>query len=304
MLTEQTLIGKIDKVEIAIELLKRYERVALSYDDEGYYVCYSGGKDSLAIAILCIKAGVKFALHCNHTTADTPELVYHIKFMQKWFKEKFGVDVYIHYPKESIWELIPRKLMPPTRQARYCCDVLKEHGGLGRVCVTGVRWAESSKRKKNRSLIELNSYSNKKNKIRLNNDNDDARRQVEHCVMKGKHILNVIVNWLDEDVWELINNFEAPYCKLYDEGWERLGCVGCPASSNQEKELEAYPKYKENYLRAFRRMTQERRKKGRDFWINESDAEEIMEWWIHGTLKSKQVEGQLAMELENLEYDE
>lgn len=305
MLIENTLLGKIDKVQIAIELLQKYERVALSYDPEGYYVGYSGGKDSETIAYLCILAGVKFALHHNHTGLDTPELVRHVRYMQKWYKENYNVNLYIHYPEETMWELIERKMMPPTRRTRYCCDKLKEHGGEGRFCVMGVRWDESSRRANNRSLIELNAYSGKKNKIRLNNDNDKARRQVETCIMKGKHILNIIVNWLDEDVWEFIHENNLPHCELYNCGWERLGCIGCPLSSkNQERELEAYLAYKENYLRAFRRMTQERKRKGKTFWINEEDADEIMEWWIHGTVKNKQLEGQIGMELDSLEDED
>lgn len=301
LLIENTLLGQIDKVQIAIDLLKEFEPMALKNHEEGYYLASSFGKDSLAIIILCIKAGVKFEVHSNHTTLDTPELVYFTRFMQKWLWDNYKIKVYIHYPEESAWDLILRKLMPPTRCARYCCDVLKEGGGEGRICITGVRWEESDKRAKNRSLIETHAYTKKK--VRFNNDNDEARRQIESCLTKGKHIINPIISWSNEDVWELIKGENFPYCELYDKGWERLGCVGCPLSSkSQKKELELYPKYKENYLRAFRRMTQERKNKGRDFWINEEDAEEIMEWWLNGKAP-KQIEGQLSLELEEIEED-
>ena len=299
MLVENTLLGEYNKIDKAIELLKTYEPLAIKNHPEGYYVASSFGKDSLAVIILCILAKVKFAVHVNHTTLDTPELVRFTRYMQKWLKENYNVDVYIHYPEESAWELISRKLFPPTRRARYCCDVLKEKGGVGRICITGVRWQESNSRAANRSMLEANAYTKKK--IRLNNDNDEARKQFETCIKKGKHIINPIIAWSDEDVWELIKLEDFPYCELYDKGWDRLGCIGCPLSSNQEKELELYPKYKENYLRAFRRMAINRRKKGKTFWINPEDAEEIMEWWIHGTKKSNILDGQIEMELQQLE---
>ena len=43
MLIENTLFGTVDKVQVAIDKLKKYE------PPEGYYVCFSGGKDSTVI---------------------------------------------------------------------------------------------------------------------------------------------------------------------------------------------------------------------------------------------------------------
>ena len=39
-----------------------------------------------------------------------------------------------------MWNLIPKKLMPPTRLVRYCCQELKENNANGRYIATGVRW--------------------------------------------------------------------------------------------------------------------------------------------------------------------
>lgn len=46
-LIEQTLFGVTDKVQIAIERLKAFE------PKEGYYLCFSGGKEELR----CIPLG-------------------------------------------------------------------------------------------------------------------------------------------------------------------------------------------------------------------------------------------------------
>ena len=54
-----------------------------------------------------------------------------------------------------MWNLIPRKLMPPTRLARYCCEELKESGGEGRMTLTGVRWAESKNREDNQGVVTI-----------------------------------------------------------------------------------------------------------------------------------------------------
>ena len=73
MLIENTLWGKRDKVQIAIERLRQFE------PDEGYYLAFSGGKDSITIYRLAEMAGVQFDAHYRVTTVDPPELV---KFIQ------------------------------------------------------------------------------------------------------------------------------------------------------------------------------------------------------------------------------
>ena len=59
----------------------------------------------------------------------------------------------------------------------------------------------------------------------LLNDNDDDRKMMENCQLKGKRVINPIVDWEDEDVREYIKSRNIEYCKLYDEGCKRLG--GC-----------------------------------------------------------------------------
>ena len=120
-------------------------------------VTISGGKDSSVCLELAKRAGIPFEVMHNHTTADAPETVY---FVRSDFKkiESQGIKCTLNYPiykgmRTSMWDLIPQKLIPPTRMVRYCCDVLKEGGGKGRFIVTGVRWAESAKRANNRGVL-------------------------------------------------------------------------------------------------------------------------------------------------------
>lgn len=284
MLIENTLFGVRDKVKIAIERLKTFEPT------EGYYLAFSGGKDSQCIYHLAKEAGVKFDAHYNLTTVDPPELIYHIR--QNY------PDVIIDKPELSMWKLIPKKLMPPTRLARYCCEYLKERGGDGRVVVTGVRWAESVKRKKNRAAIEILTSDSKK-KILLN-DNDEGRKLFENCQLKGKQVINPIVDWSDSDVWEYIKSRGVKYCKLYDEGFSRLGCIGCPMAGTKGmiKEFKRWPKYKEAYLRAFARMIDERCKRGLMEEPTKWDTpENVMNWWIYGKEKESDIviEGQESL---------
>lgn len=138
-LIEYTLSGKINKVDQAIQRIKAFDPVSTGLMDTPYYVAYSGGKDSDTLRILFELAGVKYDLVHNHTTVDAPETVRYVRSIP---------GIQISYPELSMWQLIVKKRVPPTRIARYCCGTLKEKGGEGRFVVTGVRWAESVRRKK------------------------------------------------------------------------------------------------------------------------------------------------------------
>lgn len=185
--------------------------------------------------------------------------------------------------------------MPPTRLVRYCCSELKERGGEGRFVITGVRWAESNKRKKNRSMIE-NFHKNKKYQIHTN-DNDEGRMMLENCIKKGKFILNPIVDWTDQEVWNFIYNEPLKYCKLYDEGYKRLGCIGCPMAGckRQKIEFSKYPKFRKLYILAFEKMLIQRKKKTmKTTW---ETGEDVMNWWISETKKEKVYDNQISMNL-------
>lgn len=295
MLIENTLFGEVDKVKIAIETLKRF------CPEDGYYVAFSGGKDSVVIKALCDMAEVKYDAHYRITSVDPPELV-------RFIKENYK-DVSLDFPRYSdgtvatMWNLIPKKKIPPTRLARYCCAVLKEDGGDGRMTVTGVRWAESTNRKKNQGKVTIykknglgglqdnpNFQKTDRGGVVLVNDNEESRRTIESCFRRQKTVLNPIIDWEDEDVWEFIHKFNIPYCHLYDEGYKRLGCIGCPMSTAAAAELDKYPKYKANYLKAFRRMLD--RYTEPTSW---KDEEEVMNWWL-GKKTDTILEGQIDFE--------
>lgn len=227
------------------------------------------------IKALADMAGVKYDAHYNVTSVDPPELV---QFIREYHK-----DVIFEYPRDkegnriTMWNLIPKKKMPPTRIVRYCCDMLKEGGGKGRFVVTGVRWAESARRKNSRAGLEVNF--NKEGCESLDPDNPDNAQMARSCPTKGKHILNPIIDWANEDVWEFIHRNQLPYCKLYDEGYKRLGCIGCPMNSKGAEELERYPAFKRAYMKAFEKMLQVMGENGVETtrW---KTPEDVMVWWL------------------------
>lgn len=277
----------INKELTAIKRLKAFE------PPEGYRLAYSGGKDSDCIKILAQLAGVKFEAVHNLTTVDAPETVQYIKSQPDVRIEKSYDSEGNHI---TMWNLIVKKLTPPTRRMRYCCDILKERSGFGKVLITGVRWDESARRKESAGLVSIRQKPKKTQKLAeevgadyrvtkqggivLNNDNDASRRMVEHCYSKQKTMVNPIVDWTDEDVLDFLRHYGCQSNPLYECGFKRIGCIGCPlAQKHQSAEFERYPIYKQNYIAAFERMLKHRQELGKPqtSWQTGLD---VFNWWI------------------------
>ncbi len=284
-----------DLENMAIERLKAASKMSLSAYGQPLIVTTSGGKDSSVCVELAQRAGIPFEVMHNHTTADAPETVRFVRSEFKRLEEK-GIRCILNRPtykgtRVSMWSLIPQKLMPPTRLARYCCSVLKEGGGAGRFICTGVRWAESASRKNNRGIYERIGAS-KAQKIILNNDNDDRRMLFENCRLKARRVVNPIIDWTDEDVWGFLEDAKKPINPLYEEGFCRVGCIGCSMAGKKgrEAEFQRWPKYKNLYLLAFKHLLEERAARGQPTsWQTPQD---VFNWWMEYDI----LPGQMEME--------
>ena len=262
---------------------------------------FSGGKDSSVCLDLMQKAKVPFEVMHNLTTADAPETIY---FMRERFHalELEGIHCEVNFPvykgkRTSMWNLIPQVMIPPMRIRRYCCTVLKEGGGRNRFIVTGVRWAESVRRKQSRAMFEIYS-KDRKNVIILNNDNDEKRMLFETCRPKAKRICNPIVDWTDNDIWDYIREENLPVNELYSCGFSRVGCIGCPmAGKHRYREFQYWPKYKNMYIAAFGRMLEARKAAGKETaW---ESAQEVFRWWMEEDYVPGQLEMFLGEEMED-----
>lgn len=274
----------IEKEKRAIQYLKMFEP-----ESEPYYLCYSGGKDSDCIRILAELAGVRHDINHNLTTVDAPETVRYIRTIP---------NVIINKPELSMWQLIVKNKMPPTRFARYCCKELKEKGGKGRIKVTGVRWDESRNRKENGGFVniigkqktvsklavknDVNFSINRKRGVVLNDDNSETRRFVEQCYRTTSTMVNPIVDWTDKDVWEFLHHYGCASNPLYQCGEKRIGCIGCPLKTfrGMKKDFANYPKYRAAYVRAFNKMVEARKKAGLKTNNEWADGEHVMRWWV------------------------
>lgn len=283
----------MDKEQMAIARLQDAARLSLHRYGKPLLITYSGGKDSQVLVALAERSGIDFEVVNSHTTADAPETVY---FIREQFRkmEGRGINCAIEKPRykgkpTSMWSLIPQKMMPPTRLVRYCCAVLKENTGRDRFIATGVRWAESTRRKNSRGVMEL-MHKDPTKRIILMGDNDEKRQLFETCNLKSKMTVNPIVDWSDDDVWDYTHSEHLPVNPLYCEGHKRVGCIGCPmAGGGRQHEFMRWPKYEELYVAAFERMLEARRAKGKP--CDWQTGRDVFRWWM----EDKNVAGQLSM---------
>ena len=302
----------MDVEQKAIERIKMAAEMSQTYHEKPLVITTSGGKDSDVCVELAKRSGVTFEVQHSHTTADAPQTVYHVREQFKKLEEQ-GISCTINYPiyknqRVTMWSLIPQKLMPPTRTARYCCKILKEQAGRNRVVVTGVRRDESVQRSSRGALESLGRTKKEKvvfddgldepdhqivlNEIYLNNDNHPRRKLLEHCQTKGKFVCNPIIDWTTRDVWDFIHSENLEVNPLYQCGFDRVGCIGCPMVGKVRYwEFEQFPAYERMYRRAFAKMLEVLKQRGiSTTW---QTTEEVFRWWM----EDKNLDGQIRLEV-------
>ncbi len=314
---ERASTGLKKKIQYSIDLLRKAKDLALKYSSDGYYLAFSGGKDSQALYHVAKLAEVPFRAYMNLTSIDPPQVILFVK--------RNYPKVVLNKPIDSIYNISVRKYLLPSRIIRWCCQVLKEGGGAGTVCLTGIRKAESTRRAK-RSPVEVSNRSfagdfeqfhdwqadQIKKKFPNLNIDQFAERGAEsevRCVNgKDKIIINPIMEWSDRDVWEFLNKVvRVPHCELYDMGWHRIGCICCPMSNyrHKVKELQMFPHVKRNWIRAIRRIREMKIGDNvivNNYWGDGSEdekCEQIFNWWISG----KSYERWYADEIQQLKID-
>lgn len=253
-------------IDRSIALLQRAEKIALRMSDKGFYLAFSGGKDSQVLYHLAQEAGVRFEAHYTLTTLDPPELV-------RFIRTRYP-DVIVNRPPLTFLQLCEKKKTLPTMSSRFCCSELKESRGRGMVTLTGVRRAESAKRAK-RNEVEILGH-----KFTGTIDEFERREAVEHSCVGGKDrlVVSPIIDWPTNAVWSYIRGRNIEYCELYDQGWHRLGCLFCPmASLSDIRRMERrYPRYRAAFIRLIHRM----RANGWAFNYAHKTDEQLFEMWI------------------------
>ncbi len=284
----------MDLEQKAIDRLKAASDMSLRLYKQPLVITYSGGKDSDVLLHLAEASGIQFEVLHSLTTADAPQTVYHVRdtfhrLENKCIKCTVDKHVQPDGSRITMWNLIVKQGVP-TRLQRFCCRYLKETGGRDRFIATGVRWDESAARKKNRGALEVIA-SKKDNSLILSNDNSEDRRLFESCQLKGKRVVNPIVDWKTDDVLDYIESEHICMNPLYGCGFSRVGCIGCPMAgkAGREAEFAMFPKFKAAYIRAFDTMLITRIERGMEAYSWQSGVD-VFHWWMEdGVIPGQEV---------------
>jgi len=215
-------------------------------------VCISGGKDSIVIEKLAGLSGIRYSINSTLTGIDPPQLT-------TFIRKNYPACSFVR-PRQSFWHLITTHNPPAGtgRGIKWCCNKIKENPSKTIWIdnrIMGIRAEESPARAK---------YG------RIN-------------VMKNStHVqFYPIFDWKEYNIWEFIEKHNLPYPSLYDEGFDRLGCVICP---NHQNKHAPYRDRWPNHFKCFEKYTniwfEKRKAQGKNMWFK--SAGEFIENWYTG----------------------
>ena len=291
------------KLEHSVTLLRKAEGLAKMYDnDDGFFLAFSGGKDSQALYHVTKMAGVLFKGHFSPTSVDPPDLI-------RFIKNEYPSVEWGHLDFSIYQRAVERRILP-TMRVRWCCADFKETAGAGKVTLIGIRKEESARRAKRHevevsnkkfsgsldefedwSKAEIERKTKRKTKRKINEDEFSVKSDSEvHCINgKDSILISPIFDWTEKDIWYFLNDIiKAPHCKLYDEGYKRIGCILCPMSSpkSKQRDIERFPHVKRNWIKAIKEIRSGGVFKEEFIWWN------IPRDWMQQTLQRGKCLGQ------------
>lgn len=269
-------MAKVEKQELyRLQALPLDEKIAIAqkairefvehFGVDGIYISFSGGKDSTVLIHLCRQlypdlvglysdTGLEFpeirdfVQTFNNITIVTPKM-HHREMLKKcgypvvskeqaeWIyrirsgtssgaiqKAFYGLNLDGTPTRFKLSEQWKYLLNAPFNIGSGCCKEMKLKPiaeyvkKTGRVPIMGTTASESALRAQ--KFLQYGFYN-----------------------LEGKKAQCTPMSiWTDDDVWEYIHRFNLPYCKIYDMGYDRTGCVFCMFGAHLDKEPNRFQK--------------------------------------------------------------
>ena len=210
--------------QLAQETIKKIYNTYVEYRDrvDVFYVAFSGGKDSVVALDLVQRAlpHNKFDVYFGNTDMEFPTTYELVRTLRSYCDDN-GISFYsakADIEANTSWDLFGA----PARRIRWCCTVHKTapvinllyeiHGAQKHhaMMITGVRGDESSAR----------------------SDYDELSLGKK---LPGQYSFHPILDWSSAEVYLYIFMYSLPFNQAYKMGFNRVGCIMCPNSSEKHE---------------------------------------------------------------------
>lgn len=237
-------------------------------------VSYSGGKDSLVALDIAYKAfGGDIELVFNDTGLELPETINNVKHVS----ESYGLKLHVASAGDVFWSGV-KLFGPPGKDYRWCCKITKL---VPLAKLTRALWPNGAL-----NIVGQRAY-------------ESLDRAKSPRIWRNKwipHMLTTtpIQDWSQLECWLYIFRYKLPYNKLYERGFDRLGCFLCPSSAVAEFH-DVAREYPELWLKWERGLDYWREKTGQPAeWIKLG----LWRWLTPSTAKKR-----IARHVENYTVD-
>lgn len=178
-----------------LEQAKKFITDALSLNIR-WYVGWSGGKDSTALAYLVNSLCPKITIWSEKDDCDFPNEVSYIKSVA----EKYGFNHEITYIEGSLWEIIKQNKI-------NICEDIHSKGKLP----TNLFFDAISEQQKNYDGVFLGLRSEEAKRRAFNY----RKRGAIYKALNGKYVCMPIINWTGTDVFSYLLTNDVPVFEIY-----------------------------------------------------------------------------------------
>ena len=269
-------MAKVEKEELCrLQALPLDEKIAIAqqairefvdhFGVDGVYISFSGGKDSTVLIHLCRQLYPNLVGLYSDTGLEFPEIrdfvqtfnnitIVTPKMHHREMLKKCGYPVVSKEQAEWIYRIRSGTSSGAIQKAFYGMNLdgtptrfklseqwkylLNAPFNIGSGCCKEMKLKPIAEYVKKTGRVPLIGTTASESALR-------AQKFLQYGFynLEGKKAQCTPMSiWTDGDVWEYIHRFNLPYCKIYDMGYDRTGCVFCMFGAHLDKEPNRFQK--------------------------------------------------------------
>ena len=269
-------MAKVDKQELyRLQALPLDEKIAIAqkairefvehFGVDGIYISFSGGKDSTVLIHLCRQLYPDLVGLYSDTGLEFPEIREFVqtfdnitivtpKMHHREMLKKCGYPVVSKEQAEWIYRIRSGTSSGAIQKAFYGLNLdgtptrfklseqwkylLNAPFNIGSGCCKEMKLKPIAEYVKKTGRVPIMGTTASESALR-------AQKFLQYGFynLEGKKAQCTPMSiWTDDDVWEYIHRFNLPYCKIYDMGYDRTGCVFCMFGAHLDKEPNRFQK--------------------------------------------------------------